>query len=145
MCVYVHYVVYRLNFPNCLPSLYVSAKELPQTPSSKGLLGGLFSSTPTTVDQNLICMSYPSLVLKIILLPFIILVGESARRPIGYLYNLDGKTGTVYSGQETRTRAKGVDSKHGAKGDHVSHGKGKRVGVSAQMERNVEVYISFYV
>lgn len=65
-------------------------------------------------------------------------VGESARRPIGNLYKLDGKTGTVYSGQESGAivrRAKGAENE----GDQISHRKGGSRGVSRQMERNVEV------
>ena len=73
------------------------------------------------------------------------LVGESARRPVGNLYKLDGKTGTVYSGREIETtrvrRGKGTESNRGAERDQISHRKGGSKGVSGQMERNVEVHI----
>lgn len=67
-------------------------------------------------------------------------VGESARRPIGNLYKLDGKIGTVYSGQERGTRhGRGAESYNSAEGDQISHRKRGSKGVSGQMERNVEV------
>lgn len=74
------------------------------------------------------------------------LVGESARRPIGNLYKLDGKTGTVYSGREGETsrirRGKGPESSdRGTEGDQISHRKGGSKGVSRQMEQNVEVCV----
>lgn len=73
-------------------------------------------------------------------------VGESVRRPIGNLYKLDGKAGTVYTGRERETgrvrEDREAERDHGAghhKGDQISHRKGGSKGVSGQMERNVEV------
>ena len=58
-CIYNNFTIifYRLNLPNCLPSVYVSMKDPPQAPSGKGLLG-LFSSSPSVIDQNLLCMFF---------------------------------------------------------------------------------------
>ena len=75
---------------------------------------------------------------------FSCVVGESARRPIGNLYKLDGKSGTVYSGHERdtrRSREERIESDRVADPheDHISHRRAKNKGVSGQMERNVEV------
>lgn len=74
------------------------------------------------------------------------IVGESARRPVGKLYNLDGRPGTVYTGRERETRRVREDrvreAEHAAglhDGDHISHRKGGSKGVAGQMERNVDV------
>lgn len=82
----------------------------------------------------------------IIINDYTLVVGESARRPIGKFYNLDGKPGTVYSGRERETgrgrEDRVTEAEHGTgmhDGDHISHRKGGSKGVSGQMERNVDV------
>ena len=52
--VLVFFVSCRLNLPECLPDVYVPMED-PPLGVSKGFLGGLFGTTPTTVDRERMC------------------------------------------------------------------------------------------